>query len=373
MGGYTNPNQIKRRRAMAQSMMSNQRRKAPMENILKALGAYQGGRFAAADEAANDELKRKEMARMLRDVSGNPGAKAMIDASNLDIFKGTELAGTGEGAYTHPEMQALDLQRKMQAQAVKGTQAHDLNKIGAQGRNQLENTTLAADLQAKSPYILSTQQRRYVPGQPGYTENPNKSSGTTINVGEKGANKFNEAVGQKLGENFVTRKVAAEDARQSLTSIGNARSMLDEGIRTGSFANFRNDFGRILHTMGYTHDEDPTSNTDAYGAEAASRVANIIKAFGSGTGLSDADRDYATKAAAGDISMTEPAIRRLLGIQERQAMWVIHNYNKDAQHVEGIAPYPITVDAPNETGIPQGWEEEWKYLSDEEKAKVRGS
>ena len=61
----------------------------------------------------------------------------------------------------------------------------------------------------------------------------------------------------------------------------------------------------------------------------AIEVGRIIKLFGAGTGLSDADREYAEKIVAGNITMTEEAMRRLLAMSKIATTNVIMEFDKD--------------------------------------------
>jgi hypothetical protein len=63
--------------------------------------------------------------------------------------------------------------------------------------------------------------------------------------------------------------------------------------------------------MGFG-DADKADRTDAFIKERASEVAQVIKAFGAGTGLSDADREYAEGIAGGRVEMNEQALRWLV-------------------------------------------------------------
>jgi hypothetical protein len=110
---------------------------------------------------------------------------------------------------------------------------------------------------------------------------------------------------QKLREDAI-------NANKLINLNQNALNILDQGIISGTAGDARLTFGRALKTMGFNGAEDESSNTDAYIAQRAAAVGEIIKQFGSGTGLSDADREYAQKAAGGNIVMNEDAIRRIL-------------------------------------------------------------
>lgn len=159
---YTSPNSIQRRRAMAQQMAGQRQGRGKgsgLAHILRNLGAYQGGRFAAADEAANSALKQKEMAQLLRAVTNDPESVRMQELSDLSVLKGTDVAGTGEGAYTHPEVQAMELQRQIGQQATQGAQSHDMAKILAQGKQSRQTE----ELKQKAPYTLGSLAERRGP------------------------------------------------------------------------------------------------------------------------------------------------------------------------------------------------------------------
>ena len=147
-------------------------------------------------------------------------------------------------------------------------------------------------------------------------------------------------------------KVQMPKAKSNVTilrSIGNARKLLDEGIRTGSFANLRQDFGRMINTVGFSYNEDATTNTDTFIAEAGTRVGQVITAFGSGTGLSDEDREYAEKMSAGKIAVTKESLYKILEIHEKAARIEIEQYNKRAGAIKD-SPYLLTVELPPMTG-----------------------
>lgn len=133
---------------------------------------------------------------------------------------------------------------------------------------------------------------------------------------------------------FFERKNAAEDAVVSLRSVQEARSLLDQGIISGFGANFIVGLGKALQQAGIEFDSDAIANTEAFAAAQAKQVATIIKDFGAGTGLSDADREFALKAAAGDITMTEKSIRRILDINERANINMIKRYNKEMAGID---------------------------------------
>ena len=63
--------------------------------------------------------------------------------------------------------------------------------------------------------------------------------------------------------------------------------------------------------------------------------------------MSDADREYAEKAAAGKITASEKSIRRIIDINQRASMNVIQEFNTDIGKLpKGVAPYDLTIETP---------------------------
>jgi len=153
---------------------------------------------------------------------------------------------------------------------------------------------------------------------------------------------------------LMERRGKAQDSVKVINANSTARKLLDEGIRTGTFADFRQGFGRALLTIGVGDPEskDLTANTDAFAANAGQAVMAIIKNFGAGTGLSDADREYAAKIAGGTVEINEEAIRKILDINDRASREVIRRYNVDAEQIpEGYSLYNLPVEAPSNTDL----------------------
>ena len=74
---------------------------------------------------------------------------------------------------------------------------------------------------------------------------------------------------------------------------------------------------------------DDVSNTEAYISLIGREVGRVIKDFGAGTGLSDADREYANKIAGGDITITKDGLRRILSIAKKVNNELITRHNRD--------------------------------------------
>lgn len=138
----------------------------------------------------------------------------------------------------------------------------------------------------------------------------------------------------KLGESEAVRltemKKTALDAVQSKEIIDQGLALVNAGIYTGSAANIKLVFNKWLQEAGVKVGNTTVANTEAYAGLMGLQVGKIIKNFGSGTGLSDADREFAEKIAGGKITMTEASIRKLLDINRRLADFTVSEYNRQA-------------------------------------------
>lgn len=141
---------------------------------------------------------------------------------------------------------------------------------------------------------------------------------------------------KQLAESVATQSVKdatdwhdkALSASNDIDVINQGRDLLNGGMFTGRFADWQTSFNSSLEAAGIKSSDPRVSNTQAYAGLLGNRVGNIIKQFGAGTGLSDADRKYAQAIAGGDVSIDEPAIRKLLDIGERLDRATIERYNK---------------------------------------------
>jgi hypothetical protein len=162
---------------------------------------------------------------------------------------------------------------------------------------------------------------------------------------------FESGLGAGQSKKILDSKTAAEGALQILQTNDVGRSLLQSGAITGAGANFFVGLNKALKQGGIDFGyADAAANSQAYGSAMAANVGQLIKQFGAGTAISDADRAYATKAAAGEISMDEAAIRKVLDINDRASRNVIERHNKS---VKGIKTnIPLEVEIPNAVAPP---------------------
>jgi RecA/RadA recombinase len=165
---------------------------------------------------------------------------------------------------------------------------------------------------------------------------------------------FEKELGTQQAKTVIANKTKAEDAAQILATNQVAKNLLDKGMITGVGAEFFTTLNQGLSQAGIDFGlGDAAKNSQAYGALMATNTARLIKNFGAGTGLSDADREYAKKAAAGDIKMDEKAIRRILEINNTAAKNAINLHNKNVANIKTNIPLSVNP-ADYSAGIPEG-------------------
>lgn len=179
----------------------------------------------------------------------------------------------------------------------------------------------------------------------------NKPPASVTNVNMKQESAFEAELGKKNVDSIMATKEKASDASMIVRNTHQGRQLLDSGAITGVGAEFFTKFGQALQEIGFTKSKDAVANTQAFAATMAGNVAKQIKEFGAGTGLSDADREYATKMAGGDITLNEQSIRKILDINERAARNIIKNHNKSVKGIKSMIP--LEVEEPPEYTKPQ--------------------
>ena len=110
-------------------------------------------------------------------------------------------------------------------------------------------------------------------------------------------------------------EVKASAARMSQLFIDDSTKLIESGqIVSGLGANVKLQALRVRAAMKDKAAAAQVVATETFQINAANQVLSIIKNFGSGTAVSDADRAYATRMAGGDISLNEGSLARILKI-----------------------------------------------------------
>ena len=134
---------------------------------------------------------------------------------------------------------------------------------------------------------------------------------------------------------FVELAENAEKAADALSSVNRSLPRLDN-MYTGAAAEIKLNINRYADIFPGLElaDTDAIADTEAYIADSGRRVAQYIVNLGAGTGLSDADREYARAVVAGNITVNRETLRRLLEDIRRGAQNKIDKYKTIRGRVE---------------------------------------
>jgi hypothetical protein len=206
----------------------------------------------------------------------------------------------------------------------------------------------AAPTTAMKEFQFSQQNPNFLTYQTGLK----RAGSTQVNLPTQ-EKEFEKTLGGKQAETLIKSKEGAMDAASILQTNEVGRNLLKSGAITGAGADFFVGLNQALKTAGIDAGyADASANSQAYAAAMGQNTAKLIKQFGAGTGLSDADRMYAEKIAAGKITMDEKAIRKVLDINDTAARNVIKLHNRS---VEGIKTnIPLKVDMPRGEPVKTG-------------------
>ena len=197
--------------------------------------------------------------------------------------------------------------------------------------NQTAASSLVTDTSNLGKYYADAE-RILSAGDPNFDiKTPEGLAAATefVNRFKKSETAFAGSMGTEYGKTVIKSFDDAEQAVSSLFTIETGLDLLDEGINSGSFAKTETAARAILNKVGLTKDSS-VGATQAYTATLGNLVGQIIKQFGAGTGLSDADREYALGIAGGNINLDEYALRKILDIQKRVQIAIINKHNTKA-------------------------------------------
>lgn len=168
--------------------------------------------------------------------------------------------------------------------------------------------------------------------QSGKIEWRQNGSLVTVNTGDEapvaGNNIFHNDA-RYIREELNAAQEEAVGLRTALEATWNARNLIEQGMVTGFGADFRLNMARAADFLGLggADEKAKIANTESFIAETGQLVGQVIKQFGAGTGLSDADREYARKISAGEIALNEQSLRKILEIRERAFTAAAQAYN----------------------------------------------
>lgn len=227
----------------------------------------------------------------------------------MDIQTATYLAQTGELQNVIKELEKPN--RELQA--------------GGDGRLMLvdktDNTLLGTFGEPKTGLLSPEEEAQKIKiAQAG-------RASTTINNAP--GNDLAKELAKTSAEQYGTSYEAATGARDTINSVSTARQRLDKGIVAGSILSPVELAGRKAIADVFGMEDETADNTEGFKAALRETVLSKIKALGSGTAISDADRNFIEQAVGGDIILNENSMQDILNILERGGLNQIRNHNNE--------------------------------------------
>lgn len=160
-------------------------------------------------------------------------------------------------------------------------------------------------------------------------EQQNRKAGATVVNTGGGENK---QVFDAVAESAASARAAAT----GLNGLAEAKRALDGGMISGAGADTILGLQKVGAFLGVV-DPSAIQNTETFRAAIAPQVAAVMKATVGSTQISNADRDFAERAAGGSISLDAGSISRLIDIMDRASRAAIasHNDRLNAVYPEG--------------------------------------
>ena len=175
--------------------------------------------------------------------------------------------------------------------------------------------------------------------------------------GEGGSSKANQYIQKEMakwmyGSDGLEKASGTQSSLKNFINILDSTIDSDDGIITGPMTDGKLWIGRFLsENLGAEFGDDSLENTQRYIANMGTMVGEIIKQFGSGTGLSDADREFARMISAQDPSQfTKGSLKGVLALNEMRMRADLLEYNDQIAEIkkmsEGTIPSHLTKKMP---------------------------
>ncbi len=183
-----------------------------------------------------------------------------------------------------------------------------------------------------------------------------------VAIDSRGEDALSKAIGKAAGRQIVENQGLAKKAADSIKTSNETLKLLDEGVITGAGADFLLNAARVAKRLGFNQFDDDIKNTQAFAANQGKAVLNILGsgALGSGTGISDNDRNFAKDIAAGNISLDEKAIRRIIALNMKVNKNMINRHNKEFEKIRSKSPVDLSISIPESKAAPDMSDDEYE-------------
>jgi hypothetical protein len=345
---------IKRRRAVAEALIAQSMqpmggtemvsgvavKRSPLEGIAHVAKAY----FAGKQNKGLDEQETDLNAKYRREIAE---ANEEYLRGSKDPAIGREAAASRLGSRV---MNPAEYSKLLVADALKGGDIkaykpgdvlfRDGKQVGeipekTGNRKTFTDTQGITRFQDTGEQVLATEKpkapegMRYgasgeleaIPGFVGMKKEIAAAGATKIPITVGAEKKYGEAFASKIAEADVSMRDTAIKAPELAERANRVKEVLASGkVITGAGADFRLALGKVMGLVGAS-DAETISNTEAVVTDLAKNTLDAIKAsgLGSGSGFSNADRDFLEKAVGGKIGLEAKTIDRLADLAHRAA------------------------------------------------------
>jgi hypothetical protein len=139
-----------------------------------------------------------------------------------------------------------------------------------------------------------------------------------VDTGQKADESFGKELAGERAKTVTKSFETATGASKALEALSAARQDFSSGIKSGIAANINLGLSKVGKALGM--EADPSiASTEAFRANMARETLNLVKGLGAGTGISNADREFAEKASGGSIMLDDQAMVRLMNVAEAAA------------------------------------------------------
>jgi len=182
-----------------------------------------------------------------------------------------------------------------------------------------------------------------------------KAGGTkvAVNLNNEEETALNKELGKLKAKAVMSSYEEATKAQVGSQVIDDQWDIISSqiGVISGKAAEFKLGAAKALKAVGLIGGDDSDTdeliaNTETYISNAGNLVARVIKEFGAGTGLSDADRDFAQGIVAGRINLDAKSMKRLIKLQARAVRRQIKEHNKKLSKLSPDNQATLSVEVP---------------------------
>jgi hypothetical protein len=289
----------------------------------------------------------RELQKRLAESGQNPDITATLDAM---INSGSpEHVKIGlEGKQKIKELEAFH-------NAYYGTEGDDqspearINRLMPLGNETAFKAVNALQKQQEFKEPTEVREYNYAKKDPQFLDyklTTKRAGATNINMPPQ-EEAFEKELGKQSAAKIIEKKEKAEDAAKIIHYNEIGRNLINSGMVTGAGAEYVVNFGRALKRIGADFGGDDVTNSQIFAAVMANNVGKVVKQFGSGAGVSDADRAFAEKMAGGNITLNKDALLRIIDINTRMAKLNINEYNKDVKGIKSKIPLEVKIPTEN--------------------------